>query len=79
MWGKKLKNPSFDITLKTSKSDETQKIELWQNSKTHIVTKPKNSNHGKTQKLKLWQSSKIQMVANIKDLNSDKTKKKKLP
>ena len=57
-----------------SNCDETQKLKLWQNSKTQtvtkcditqklqIVTKLKNSNYDKTQKLKLWQNSKNQIV-----------------
>ena len=50
----KLKNPSYD---------KTQKLKLWQNSKTQIVTTQelklgKNSNCDKTHKLKLGQNSK---------------------
>ena len=30
---------------KNSNCDKTQKLELWQNSKTHIVTKLKTSNY----------------------------------
>ena len=48
------------------KNSETQKIKLWQNLKTQIVIKLKNSNGDKTQKLKLWQNSKTQ---NVKKLN----------
>ena len=38
--------------LKRLNCDKTWKLELWQNSKTQIVTKPKDSNCDKTQKHK---------------------------
>ena len=34
------------------------KHQLWQNARTQIMTKNKNSNYDKTQKLKLWQNLK---------------------
>ena len=68
------------IRLKNRNWNETKKLKLWQNTKTHIVMnlqnsncdetqtqivmKFKNSNGDKTQKLKLWQNSKIQMWQN---------------
>ena len=44
--------------VKNSKGDKTQKFELWQKSKTQIVTKLTNWNCDKTQKPWLWQNSK---------------------
>ena len=38
---------------------------MWQNSKTRIVIKLKNSNGDKTQKIKLWQNSKTQNVTKL--------------
>ena len=61
MW-KKLKNTDFD---------KTQHLKLWQNSKTLIVTKLKNSNCVKTKK-------KTQIVTKLKNTNCDKTQKLKL-
>ena len=56
--------------LKNLNYDKTQYFELWQNSKTHNMTKlintnvtiQKNSNGNTTWKLKLFQNSKIQIV-----------------
>ena len=42
----------------------TQKLKLWQNSKTQIVTKLTNSNWDETQKLKLWQNLTVIIVNN---------------
>ena len=52
---------------------ENQKLELWQNSKTYNVTKPKNLNHGKTQKFKWWLKSKTWIMTKLKNLSSHKT------
>ena len=41
--------------------DKTKKFERWQNSKAHIVTKPKNSNCEKTQKLICEKSKNIEL------------------
>ena len=54
--------PQFVKELKKMSCDKTQKLGLWQNSKTKIlknsktqvVTKLKDSNLDKNQKLKLW-------------------------
>ena len=82
----KLKNLIYDIPktqimtkLKKLKLT-TQKLKLWQNSKTQIVREKKspkleNSNWDKTQKLELWQNSKIQIVTKLNNSNCDKTKK----
>ena len=59
---------------------------MWQNSKSQIVTKLKNSNCDRTQKLKLWPNSKLklgknpntQIVQKVKNANGDKTQKVKL-
>ena len=56
---------------------------LWQNSKTQIVTKLKkhilsqnsNLNYDKTQKLKFWLNSNTQIVTKLKTSNCDITKK----
>ena len=60
----------------------TQKLKLWQNLKTEIVTKLKKnvttckSNCVKTQKLELWQKSKTQIVTKLKNRKCDKTQLK---
>ena len=72
--------------LKNSKSNITQKIQFWQNSKTYFVTKLNNLNCYKTQNIKLWQSSKLKMwqnsktpiVTKLKNSNCNKTQKLKL-
>ena len=72
--------------LKNWNWDQTQKVLMWQNSKTQIVTKLKkencdktqNLNCDKTQKLKLRQNLKTQIVTKLKYLNCDKTKKNPL-
>ena len=43
---------------------KTQKNKLRLNSKTQIVTKPKNSNCDQSQKLKVWHNSKTQIKKN---------------
>ena len=65
-------------TLKTWNCEKSQKIKLWQNSKTRIMTKLKKLNCDKTQKLKLWQNSKTQIVTKLKNSNCDKTKKNQI-
>ena len=71
--------------LRNSNCDKTQKLKLWQNSNTQIVTKVenseteivtklKNSNCDKTQKLKFWQNSKTQIVTKLKNSNCEQTK-----
>ena len=66
--------------LKNSHCEKTQKLKLWQNSKTQIVATQKLNfwQNSKTQivtklKIKLWQCSKTQMVTKLKHSNSDKT------
>ena len=49
--------------------EETQKLKVWENSKSAILTKLKNSNCDKAQKLRLWQNF---------NLNSYKPQKLKL-
>ena len=49
---------------------KTQKLKLWKNLKTQIVTK-KNINCDKTQKLKLWQNSKTHIVTKLNNSNCD--------
>ena len=44
--------------FKNSKCDITQKLNMWQNSKTQNMTKLKKSKCDKTQKLKMWQNLK---------------------
>ena len=66
------KNSNFDkITRKKSNYGKTQKLKLWNRSKTEIVfkkklTKLENSNCEKSQKLKLWQNSKTKIVKEFK-------------
>ena len=73
---KKLKKNSYKIQklelwqLKPSNWQETQKLKMWQNSKTQIVTKLKTSNCDKTQK--------IQFETKLKSTNCDKSQKLKL-
>jgi hypothetical protein len=54
------------MKLKNSNCDEIEKLKLWWNSKTEIVTKLK---------LKLLQNSKTQIVTKLKNSNCDKTQK----
>ena len=56
----------------------SQKPKLWGNSKTQVMKELKNSNCDKTQKLKLWLSSKTPILTKLKNSNSDKTQKLKL-
>ena len=63
--------------LRYSNCDKTQKLKLWLNSKTQIVTKLKNSNCDNAQTLKLWQNSKTQKMTKLKNSNCDKSNKKK--
>ena len=64
----KLKNSTHSVWQLKKICDKTKKLKkLWRNSKTQIVTKPKNLNCYKTQNLKLWK---------IRNPNCDKTKKK---
>ena len=75
---KKLKDSNCDKTLtqivtkgkntnsekiKNYDCDKTQKLKLWQNSKTYC---------DKTQKLKLWQNSKAKIVTKLKNSNGEK-------
>ena len=55
---------------------KSSKLNLWQNSKAHIVTTLKNSNCDKTENLKLWQL-KNQIGAILKNSKFDKTQKLK--
>ena len=58
-----------------SQSSKTQKLKLWQNSKTRIVTKLKNSNFDNVKnvtKLKLWQNSKCERKKKLKNSKCDK-------
>ena len=64
--------------LKNSNCDKTQKLKLWQNSKTWIVTKLKKSNCDKNQKLKWGQNSKTEFATKLKNWNCDQTQKLKL-
>ena len=60
--------------LKKSNYDKTQKLALWQYSKTQILTKLKNSNCDKTQKYKFGQILKIKIVTKpLKKINCYKT------
>ena len=56
-------------TRRQSPCDKTQKLKLWENSKTQIVRKLKNSNCDESQKLEI--------VTKLKNLNCDKTQKLK--
>ena len=65
-------------TPRNSNCDKTQKLKLWPNSKTWIVTKQnkiffltklENLICDKTQKLKLWQNSRTEIVTKLKKLN----------
>ena len=84
---KKLFSQLFGLTTKKSTIFLWQQIELWQNSKTQIVTRPINSicDNSKTQIgkktlklqlwkiLKLWQNSKTQIGdKKLKNWNFDK-------
>ena len=89
----KLKNSTFYNSktqmLQNSKSDKTknsntsipQKLKMWQNTKSQIVTKLENSKCDFTQKLKLWQNSKTlamiklktQTLKKLRKLNPEKT------
>ena len=73
--------------LKNSNCDKSQKLRLWQYSKTQIVTNLTNSKCYKTQnsncyktikKKKLWQNSKTKILTKLKNSNCNKTKKLKL-
>ena len=52
---------------------------MWQNlnSKTHIVTKLKNSKFYQTQKLKFWQNSKTKIAKKFQNLNCDSSERSK--
>ena len=71
------------MNLKNSNCDDTQKLNLWWNSKTHIVielkiqilTKLQNSNCEKLNNSKFDQT---QMVTKLKNSNLDGTQKLKL-
>ena len=70
----KLKNSDCDRSQKSKLlQNKKKKLQLWQNSKTPIVTKIKKSNYDKTQKLELWQKSKTQIATKVKNSNCDKT------
>ena len=53
-------------------------LKLWQNSKTQIVTKLKNSNCDKIQKILWWQNSNTQIVTKLQRPNCNITPKLKL-
>ena len=75
---KTIKKTQIVAKLKTSNYSnfyETQKLKLWQNSKTPIVTNLKNLIYDETQKLTLWQNSLIQIVTKLKNSNCDHTQK----
>ena len=57
------------MKLKNLNGDETEKLKLWFNFKTQMVTKLKNSNCDKAQKLKLWQNSNCDKTQNVKKKN----------
>ena len=61
----KLKNSYYDKTQNSNCDKPKQKV--WQNSKTKIVTKLKNSNSDQTQKLKLWRFFGIKLKKSICD------------
>ena len=44
------------IERKKISTQNVKRFKLWQNLRTQILTKLKNSNYDKTQKLKLWQN-----------------------
>ena len=69
----KTQNSNCDKTLKL-KLWEEEKIIFWQNSKTQILAKIRNSDCYKTQKLKLWQNLKTQIATKPKNWNSNKLK-----
>ena len=52
------------------------RLKLWQNFKTSILTKLKNTNYGKTWQLKLWQNSKTPIVTKLKKSNFAKSQNK---
>ena len=56
-----------------SSSDQTQKLKLWQNSQSQIVTKLKNLNHDSNQKLKVWQNSNCAKTEKLKLWQTSKT------
>ena len=49
----KLKDTNYDKTKKNQTVNKTFKLKLWQNSKTEIITKPKQQPNSKTQIAKL--------------------------
>ena len=49
-------------------------FKMWQNSKTQIGTKLKNSKREKTQELKMWKNSKTQHFTKLKTSKYDKNK-----
>ena len=53
-------------------------LKLWQNSRTQIGRKLKNSNLDKTQQHKLWQKLKSHIVTKLKNSNCGKTQQFKL-
>ena len=80
----KLKNSNYDETQKNkflwnsiAQILKTQKLKLWQNSKTLVLTKLKYLNFDKTQKLKLWQKSKTQIVTKLELCQISMYEKKK--
>ena len=72
-WKKNKKKAQIVMNLKNLNGDKTQKLKLWQNSKTQIVTKLKVK-----KKLKNWKCDKIQMVTKLENSNNDKTQKLKM-
>ena len=62
--------------LNNSKFYKSQKLKIWQNSKTQNVTRLKNENCGKTQKLKKWENSKNKIeTKQNKNSKCDETQK----
>ena len=55
--------------------DKTQTLKMWQNSKTQIATKLKNSKFDKTLILKIWQNSKILNVTKLKNSTYNRIRK----
>ena len=87
----KLKKPKLGWNSKTQKSDQSQKLKLWLdskfklgwnpktqfwwNSKTQIVIKLKTSNCDKTQRVKYWWNLKTQIVMKLNHSNCAETQK----
>ena len=67
------------VTKLKKNVDKTQKLLMWQNWKTQIVTKLKKSTFDNTQQLKMLQNSNIDKTQIVKkNANFDKTQQLKL-